>query len=113
VVVTPQHTVSGTVFLDTNNSGVQDSGEPGYAGVNHAPMGRPHQLANAAQCVGHHRCERPLQHSIPIDTTDEWLKIEVPTGFEGSTVGIVGFGNQDATQNFGIRQPSALPTVFQ
>jgi uncharacterized delta-60 repeat protein len=112
VVVTPQHTVSGTVFLDTNNSGVQDSGEPGYAGVTmHLWAGLTnwqmlHSVSAITDANGHYSIP------IPIDTTDEWLKIEVPTGFEGSTVGIVGFGNQDATQNFGIRQPSALPTVF-
>ncbi len=111
-VVAPPHVVSGTVYLDANNNGSKDAGEQGYAGATvHLYSGFTNWQVTGNQSVVTDSSGN-YSMTIPSDTTDEYLKIDIPNGYEGSSVGIVGFGNQDIMRDFGLRGITSLPLVF-
>ena len=108
-VVLPSALVGDTVFIDTNGNGVQDSGEPGIAGVTIVLTGPSGTLTTVTDSDGKYvfAALEPGTYSVVIDLTTlpAGLGATTPTSF---TVALVG-GSTFLDADFGFRAPVTLP----
>ncbi len=85
--------LTGTVYIDANNNGVQDTGESGYLGATVS--------LNTGQTATTDSSGNYSFSNLPTGTYTETLT--VPTGYVASTTNPVTIAlNEDTTQNFGI-----------
>jgi len=106
----PTYTVSGTLFVDSNNNGVQDNGEVGYQGatvsINTVPTDWATTDTNGAYSF------------INVPSGNYSVNYSVPVGYQATTTRPVSVTlGPDATVNFGIMPiptntpvPTAVPT---
>ena len=96
----PTYTLSGTVYSDTNSNGVQDTGEPGVAGV--AVKLNTGQTATTDANGDYSFSNLPQEDTYQASVT-------VPNGSVATTANPVTFAlNANTTENFGISQFQSL-----
>lgn len=102
--------LSGNVFVDSNENGVKDISEIGYEDVTIFLYSGPGfgVIETTQPAITDANGNYTLTN---VDTTKEnWLKVQVPTGYIGTNLGLIGWGqNIGTTINFGI---SPLPGFY-
>ncbi len=98
----PTHTLSGTVYIDANQNGVQDSSE---TGVNDATLTLDTGETTTADQEGNYAFPN-LQSGTYTET------LTIPAGYMATTTNpAIVFVSADTTQNFGIAPvPTSTPT---
>lgn len=93
--IIPTYTLSGTVFVDTNQNGVQDNGELGYGNVTITVSGTQNGSANTTSTG---------EYSIAnLNTGNYSVSIAIPSGYQLTTSNPVSVPlSSNTTVNFGI-----------
>jgi photosystem II stability/assembly factor-like uncharacterized protein len=110
----PTHYVTGTVYVDTNGNGVQDNGEQGYEGATVHLFSGPGGGTNFTEVTATTHPDGTYSLTYPGPAPENWVKVDMPAGYRGTTPGIIGEGDgtSDKIFNVGIGSPPTLPTVF-
>ncbi len=98
----PTFSITGTVFIDTNQDGVQDNGEQGYSGATVTLTTRQSVTTDAN---GNY-----IFSNLPSATYV--VALTVPDGYKATTQSLVNIElNGNAIQNFGIVQTTITPPI--
>jgi SdrD B-like domain len=114
--------LSGFVYIDQNNNGVKDAGEPGVASMTVTLTGTDNQghAVNLTQTTGADGSYRfanllPGTYSLTESGADNFLDGKDSAGSQGGTVGhdtitniVLGAGVNGVNNNFGELQPARL-----
>jgi regulation of enolase protein 1 (concanavalin A-like superfamily) len=97
--LTNYYSITGTVFIDNNSSGVQDSGEGGYTGATVALSGTSTASATT-NSSGNYSFSSLVAGSYTVTVT-------LPTGFTATTTNPVNIAslNSSVVENFGLYTP--------